>query len=205
MVRGWTFHITGGALCLNFANTVSWRRSARPIERVVTSADLHSWARQVGVITRADETRLNREATRHPQRAIRRLATARLLREAIFNVFAAISEGRQPAAHDLNHLTAWIKRGVGHSGLTRRNGQYRWVPLSGSANLMDEVLWRVALSAEELLTSLDTMNVGQCSGRDCRWLWIDQTRNHSRRWCDMAVCGNRAKARRHYERLTAAG
>ena len=205
MVRGWTFHISGDALCLDFANTLSWRRSARPIERLVTYEDLLSWARQVGAITRADEGRLSRDAARHPRAATRRLTAGRRLREAIFGIFAGISEGRQPAAENLTHLIAWIRRAVDHSGLVQRNGHYRWVPLSGKAHLIDEVLWKVALSAEELLTSLDTIHVGQCSGRDCRWLWIDRTRNHSRRWCDMAVCGNRAKARRHYERLTAAG
>src|SRR5919201_532490 len=133
MVRSWTFHITGGALCLDFANTLSWRRSSQPIERLGDFADLASWARQAGVITRREELRLNREVQHHPQRAIHTLKTA-----------------------------------------------------------------------NELLTSVDTAHIGQCSGPDCRWLWIDRTRNHSRRWCDMAICGNRAKARRHYARTMTA-
>ena len=204
MVRSWTFHITGGALCLDFANTLSWRRSSQPIERLGDFADLASWARQAGVITHREELRLNREAQHHPRRAVHTLKTARALREATFGVFAAISEGRRPADHDLRRVADWVQQALNHSALIRTDGHYRWSPVAASIDSLQHVLFRVALSANELLTSVDTAHIGQCSGPDCRWLWIDRTRNHSRRWCDMAICGNRAKARRHYARTMTA-
>jgi len=202
MVSPWQFHITAGALCLDFANTVSWRRSGSPIERLQTYADLASWGRQVGLMSQPEERRLNREAAAHQRRLLRTLATARSLREAIFAVFARISEGGVPPNRDLRALEAWIRTAVEHSKMVVRSGRYRWEPVAG-ASRMDDMLWRVALSADELLSSGAVRRIGQCSGRDCRWLWIDRTRNHSRRWCDMAVCGNRAKAHRHYRRRQA--
>ncbi|MCB0153982.1 MAG: CGNR zinc finger domain-containing protein, partial [Anaerolineae bacterium] len=57
-------------------------------------------------------------------------------------------------------------------------------------------------SAAELLTSDRLNRVGQCAGESCGWLFLDTTRNHSRRWCEMEHCGNRAKAKRHYRRRT---
>jgi predicted RNA-binding Zn ribbon-like protein len=202
MVKPWTFHTGAGALCLDFANTLSWRRSATPIERLETYADLGSWARQLGLVSRGDELRLDRAAALHPRRARKSLAQARNLRETIFAIFSAVSEGRVPNDRDKGSLEGWLKLAVARSRLdTAGGGPYRWVPTPGIG--MAQVLWRVALSAGELLSSDQTARVGQCAGRDCRWLWLDRTRNQSRRWCDMAVCGNRAKARRYAQRRPA--
>jgi predicted RNA-binding Zn ribbon-like protein len=66
------------------------------------------------------------------------------------------------------------------------------------------VAWWVARSAAELLTSKELTSVRECAGYDCGRLFMDGTKNRSRRWCDMASCGNRAKGRRHYERRKAA-
>jgi len=201
MVSAWTFHTGAGALCLDFANTLSWRRSATPIERLQTHADLSSWARQLGLVSRRDELRLRRAAAVHPRRARQLLAQARALRETIFAIFAAISEGHAPDDRDVRSLEGWLKLAVAGSRLDAADGPYRWLPAAGAR--MAPVLWRVALSAGELLGSDRSARIGQCAGRDCRWLWLDRTRNQSRRWCDMAVCGNRAKAQRYAARRPA--
>ena len=65
---------------------------------------------------------------------------------------------------------------------------------------LDGVLWPVVRSAAELLTSEEAKLVRECASDTCTWLFVDRSRTHRRKWCDMAVCGNRAKARRHYQR-----
>jgi predicted RNA-binding Zn ribbon-like protein len=200
MVRPWTFHLGAGALCLDFANTVSWRRSSTPIERLQTYADLAAWAGQLELVSRGDQRRLRRMMAIHPRDAERTLAQARALRETIFAIFAAISEDRSPDAGDLRALEGWLKRAMAHSRLAAAHGRYQWVPATDAG--LAQVLYRVALSAAALLGSDQTARIGQCAGRQCRWLWLDRTRNRSRRWCDMAVCGNRAKARRYAARLS---
>ncbi len=201
MVRPWQFHITAGVLCLDFANTLSWRRMAEPTERLRSAPDLASWARQAGVISRAAERRLNADLRGHPDRAARWLGEARRLRDSIFEVFAAHSEGREPSPAVMATLERWIREAVRNSRLVSRGDTYEWQVRAVAPTR--EIVLRVALSAEALLRSGDLARVGQCSGRDCRWLWVDHTRNQSRRWCDMAVCGNRAKAHRHHVRLIA--
>jgi predicted RNA-binding Zn ribbon-like protein len=62
------------------------------------------------------------------------------------------------------------------------------------------MLWPIASSAADLLTSERLKKVRLCEAKTCTWLFLDESRNHSRRWCDMKVCGNREKARRHYQR-----
>jgi predicted RNA-binding Zn ribbon-like protein len=203
MVRqSWQFHLGAGALCLDFANTVSWRRSSAPIERLKAFDDLASWARQSRLISGHQERRLRSQAIAHPQRSTRMLVEALSLREAIFVVAAAITELRDPSDAALRTLERWVREAIEHSRLAGRDRSFHWKPLTKD-DRMQQVLYAVALSADDLLTSADAERIGQCSGRDCRWLWLDRTRNKSRRWCDMAVCGNRAKAHRHYARRAA--
>jgi len=196
---GWHFHFTGGALCLDFANTLSWRRSPEPVERLVTIQDLISWGRQAGLVTRAETSRLVAHAIAHPRRSRIVLARARSLRELIFAVFEAISEERSPAEAEVRQLQSWIQRAIAQSRLLPGGVSYRWASVD-EGSTADRLLWSVARSAGDLLTSSWLRRAGQCSGRDCRWLWVDRTRNQSRRWCAMSACGYRAKARRHYAR-----
>ena len=74
-----------------------------------------------------------------------------------------------------------------------------WTP----ENALDRVLWPVVRDAAELLSGEDLDRVGRCADANCGWLFLDTSRNHSRRWCSMKDCGNRAKARRHYQRTAA--
>lgn len=66
--------------------------------------------------------------------------------------------------------------------------------------MLERILWPIAQSAAELLTSSELGTVRLCEAPDCAWLFLDQSCNRSRRWSDMKVCGNRQKARRHYQR-----
>ncbi len=193
----WQFHMTSGELCLDFANTVSWRRSSAPIERLTSYKDLVSWARQTGLVSPAEAGRLTRESAQDPRPAARRLVAARELRELIFRVFAAITERRRPDDRQVDKLNVWIRSAFANGCLVRAGNSYRWRSVDRGRR-MEQIMRDVARSAAYLLTSDALALVGQCHGRDCRWLFVDQTRNRSRRWCDMAVCGNRAKAQRHY-------
>ena len=64
----------------------------------------------------------------------------------------------------------------------------------------DAILWPVAVAAADLLTTRDHPLLRECASDECSWLYLDTTRNHSRRWCDMKGCGNKAKVRRYRQR-----
>ena len=70
----------------------------------------------------------------------------------------------------------------------------------GFAEELESLIWPVAKSAADLLTSERLERVRECAGGTCGWLFIDASKNHSRRWCDMRDCGNAAKAKRHYHK-----
>ena len=198
-VDGWRFHLTGGRLCLDLANTVSWRVGGRPIERLTRYLDLVSWARQAGVLTDPEVRRLAAEARRRRHAAARVLKRAQALREAIYRVFSNISQRRAPAAPDLATLNAELADALGRLRLTGTSGAFA-LEWPGDAAALERVLWPVARSAADLLTSNDLELLKRCPAVDCGWIFLDLTRNRSRRWCKMQVCGNRAKARRSYAR-----
>ena len=65
--------------------------------------------------------------------------------------------------------------------------------------------WSIARSAVEILTGELYDLVRECAADDCAWLFIDTSRNHSRRWCSMSSCGNRAKVHQFRQRKRAGG
>ncbi len=120
-------------------------------------------------------------------------------REAIYRIFYAISEDDDPHELDLAHLNALLAEAMSHACLVHREDAYAWDWQTGEGDL-NVLLWQVVRSAAELLTSEKLHDLRACAADDCRWLFLDTSKNHSRRWCEMQTCGNQAKARRHYSR-----
>jgi predicted RNA-binding Zn ribbon-like protein len=87
-----------------------------------------------------------------------------------------------------------------HRQLSHSGQEYRWEWKCSRGEMIGWVLWPIALSAADLLASEKLGSVRRCAGDNCAWLFLDESRNHSRRWCDMKICGNRQKARRHYKK-----
>ncbi len=198
------FAFNAGRLCLDFANTVRSRPSSDRLDLIGAYEDLLSWARQATILT-PEEAAVLTDAARHGARAAgEALTQARALRESMYAVFSARAAGLPAPAADLQTLNQAIARAMAHSGLTVAGARFEW-GWPDSAPGLDRVSWWVARSAAELLTSSDLTFVRECASYDCGWLFMDTTKNRSRRWCDMRVCGNRAKSRRHYERRRAAG
>jgi predicted RNA-binding Zn ribbon-like protein len=190
-----------GWLCLDFANTVDFHNAPDPGERLNGYADFVAWAQQVGLVSDGGASHLNRAAGHNRLEAQDVLGRAVALREAIFHLLEAHIHGRTPEPRDLSVLNTELAQALEQASLRPTGGGYRlgWERL---AENLAGPLWAVAHSAAALLTMPELLGrVGQCADdRGCGWLFLDTTKNRSRRWCDMRDCGNRAKARRHYER-----
>jgi predicted RNA-binding Zn ribbon-like protein len=195
------FDLSGGRLCLDFANTVGGKRATSPIEHLHRYADLLSWGRQVGIMGEECIQQLLSESERHPKLAAAVLEHSKELRDAIFRIFLAVVRAERPAKTDLELLNQELSKALSHQRLVKAKG--KWVLGWGDQQQMDSILWPVAKSAAEVLTSEEASRLRVCEAnlsQECDWLFIDETRNCSRRWCSMKDCGNRAKARRHYQR-----
>lgn len=197
------FSIDGGRLCLDFANTASNRLETPVRDKLTSYGVLISWGRQAGAITPGQEQSLLARSEEKPKEAAEILEQAIALREAIYGIFSHVAAGASPDQAAMETLNEAIARSLVHARLVYHGGSFEWGWEEGEGAL-DRVLWPVARSAADLLTSEQLDRVAECASDDCGWLFMDMSRNHSRRWCDMSDCGNRAKARRFYERKRAA-
>jgi len=201
-----SFDLSGGALCLDFANT--WSDRGRPdTEQLRGYADLLAFALQTGQLAAGEAARLEQRAERQPREAAAVLTRCRELREVLYRIFSAVAARRAPPAADLELLNAALPEALSRLRIERRGARFAWTWHGPDAPPEPLVapLWPTLRSAAELLTSDERRRVRECAGSDCTWLFLDRSRNRSRRWCAMQTCGNRAKARRHYRRARGGG
>lgn len=196
-------HGSGGRICLDFTNTASGRHTATPTEHLHSYADLLAWAVEEKVTTGAMAEQLHGWAQAKPAAAGAVLRRAVALRDAIYRIFSAHADGRSPAATDIALLNRELAQALAHMRLQAVEGGFAWQ--WDDADRPDHVLWPVAYSAADLLASEDLGRVRECAGETCNWLFIDRSKNRSRRWCDMQECGNVAKVRRYRKRKQVAG
>jgi predicted RNA-binding Zn ribbon-like protein len=193
--------LAGGHLALDFANTLGQHDPEPLSEWLHGYDDLVWWALRAGIVTDAEAGELFAQARAHPDRAAKVFERAIGFREAVFRVFSSLGDGGSAPAADLERINQELAAAGTHLCVVDGGETFGW----GWRDLaLDRVLWPVARAAAELLVSDDLRRIGECAGDDCQWLYVDTSRNHSRRWCVMSDCGNRAKARRHYHRTRAA-
>ena len=193
----WTdANFVAGALCLDFSNTLSGRLQDQLRDRLADHADLIAWAEAAGLLQSADGTQAVRDLARMPEKAARCLAEAQSLREAVFVVFEVERLDHQPDTAALDLINDCVTETAALRRLVRTSDGYRWI-WDTEADPVRAAFGQIALSAADLLASSRRSLVKKCKGESCAWLFVDDTKNRSRIWCDMAVCGNRAKARRH--------
>jgi predicted RNA-binding Zn ribbon-like protein len=185
-------------LCLAYANTLSWRGSEAPAEGLPALADLGAWLdRTAGTAVAADVRAWSRE---HPKKAAAVFAEAIAIREALFRIFAAFAGGAAARDQDFAVLRKALAEAPARSELARADGAYAWRigPVRPAApDLLAPVLW----SAGDLVLNVARRRIRQCANEKCLWLFVDESKSGTRRWCDMTSCGNRAKARRHYSKI----
>lgn len=193
------YDATAGRLCLDFANTLANRDNDRTHEWLDSYRNLVAWAQLAGALAPEAAGPLLDEAAAHPEKASLALDQAIALRETIYRIFSAVSAGGAPAGADMDALNNALSEALPHLRVVTKGTEFGW-DWGGDTEVLDRMLWPVTRSAADLLTSEELDRVGECHGEGCGWLFLDLSRNRSRRWCDMGDCGNRAKAKRHYHR-----
>ena len=197
------FEFIAGALCLDFANTIHDSHAEDKREELHAIADLLQWAAEAGLLSTADHRRLAAYYQRSPRAAAAALAKAISVRDLLVAIFASVANGRSASPQLLSALNSALAQVPGllrvHKGA--RGMEREWTSV---ADGLQKVLFTVLTSAAELLASDRSGRIRECGAADCTWLFVDESRNRSRRWCDMNACGNRMKARRYYQRAKAA-
>ncbi len=202
------FELVAGVRCLDFVNTVGdrtgqWQYVRNYLQRY---EDVVAWGEQSSILAPANAAELRALAARRPDEADEALTRAVNLREALQAVFSSVAAGQTAVNREaLAALDALLRPVLSMSTLVAQPNAAacQWefhapadTPQTHDAAL-DRVIWSVARSAADLLTSSDLAHVRQCALENCGWLFLDLSKNKSRRWCAMMLCGNRSKARRH--------
>jgi predicted RNA-binding Zn ribbon-like protein len=191
----------GGEASLDFLNTVTGR-DAKPRDWLDSYARLLEWAAGAKLLPPKSLHALAQRAERDPGAAERALAKAKRLREALFEIASGIAARRTPSPEALERLREhWLAGAESHDFAVER-GRVAAV-LDPHADGLDLVASMVAWRFVGQVLPHPRGRLKICSGPDCSWLFLDTSKAGRRRWCDMAVCGNAAKSRRHYARARA--
>jgi predicted RNA-binding Zn ribbon-like protein len=182
------FQLIAGHPALDLVNTLDWRfREDGPEELLKSYGDLLRFCEQSGVLKPKQTRQLRHRAG---ARALKRCIE---LREAIAEILYARLEGRSPATRSIKTLERYVQAARIEQQLRWKHGRLEWDWQDNNADLP---LWALSLSASDFLQSDAMEMLRECGDPQCRWQFLDTSKNHTRRWCDMKLCGNRMKARR---------
>jgi predicted RNA-binding Zn ribbon-like protein len=198
----------GNAACLDLVNLVEPRAGEVERDHLQAYLDLVAWGETGGIVPADRARRLERCAAEAPDQAEEALRSAVAFREVLDHVFGAIAEDSDPDEADLDELNQTLSALVGRAPLRRGATGFGWAwHETDPTDLLAPVLGPVAESAVDLLRNgpLDRIKACPVDEGGCGWVFLDTTKNRSRRWCSMADCGSVVKSRRHYERHRRAG
>ena len=193
--RAGSLTLVGGELALDFANTCSARGSPAQQDHLRRPEHVAQWAAHANVLPAADAEWLVGAVAAEPTLGARLIAEALALREDVYQLGVAIAAGRPAPRERVESLAHAHARALAAGALTpiAANFGWSWRPREAP---VEAILGPISLSALTLLQQADLTRVKQCQGEKCGWLFFDATKNKSRRWCEMEVCGNRAKQKR---------
>ncbi|MGB5843191.1 MAG: ABATE domain-containing protein [Anaerolineales bacterium] len=194
--------LDSGNLVLDFANTAEFHASEQPDEMLETYSDLVSWSLNAGLVSKSAARDLQDKANREPKEASKALRQALAVRETIYKIFSAVTLVEKADDSDFSRFNRYLTEAYAKSQISPSDDGFSWT-VQNSETSLDRMLWPILREAANLITSQDIKRVGECAdNRGCGYLFLDTSRNHSRRWCSMESCGNRAKAQRHYQKIS---
>lgn len=188
--------LVGGVLCLDFVNTVISRDEPEH-DYIASYADLVDWAAKMELFSPTQAKTLKQKASQESSKAENILKNTKDARETIFRVFFAIAKGTNPKEADLNLIAGLYQEAIGNGQLVKTDVLFifKWEPHKS----LDGILWQIVASAQSLLSSKEVARVKECP--NCGWLFLDTSKNQSRRWCSMNTCGVHDKMRRYHKKL----
>lgn len=193
-----TLELVGGALCLDFVNTINSRLNPEH-DYLVHYSDLAGWANKVGILTAAQANQLQKRAKQKIEEAENALESAQTLRELLYRLFSNAAKNSESTMEDVETFVTSYGEAISYSQFIKEGNSYIITWKVDQA--FDALLWPVIHSAGEILLSRELRQVKECPG--CGWLFLDVSKNQSRRWCSMNTCGARDKMRRYHKRQRA--
>jgi len=189
-------------LCLDFANLVSWRGKPDPTDSLPEPSAWLKWIRDRKLVSESALAELDRRAGLWPGEVQGAHKRAIEFREALYNLLSDFCRDKAPQGQDEAAVQEVLESALEELRLDTSSKPWQW-QLEATGVDWDAALQPIALSAAQLLTSAWADRLHVCERDECQWLFLDLTKNHSRKWCSMDTCGNVIKARRNYAKRKA--
>lgn len=186
-----TYKLVGGEPSLDLVNTISWPGTDREHDWLDRGGNVTAWAAAVGLIGKDTQRKLD---ALPPAMVRAELSHIRRIRKVLAGVLTPLGHRERPSRRAIEGLNDLVKKAGRERRIGVRSLEWEWE----NPTMLHEVLAPVVWNAAQVLTSGDHTRLGHCPG--CEWIFLDSTRNRSRRWCDMEDCGSRDKALRYYHR-----
>ena len=197
-----TMRLLGGRPCLDFVNTVDARHDRWGPDLLNGFADLLVWCERIALLTEEELASARIAAAHDPDQATAALVRAKDLREAIYEVLAAVAGGRTPPEPASTSVCREIDRAEAFRSFQFANSIYAWA--WQNEDPFDRPVHRIALDCAALLTDgAARARLKECFGPNCGWLFVDETRNNSRRWCSEETCGTHTRVLRYRKKRQA--
>lgn len=190
-----TLEFVGGALCLDFVNTINSRVNPEH-DYLAHYSDVVGWAEKIRILSPVQSHKIKKQANENEEGAESALLAARTLRDLLYRLFSKAAKGAEPKEKDKEIFVVFYGESIARGQLTKIGTHYTTTWKLDEA--LDALLWPIIHSAGELLVSEDLDHVKECPG--CGWLFLDTSKNQSRRWCSMNTCGARDKMRRYHKK-----
>jgi predicted RNA-binding Zn ribbon-like protein len=191
--ENYRYQFVAGNLALDFINTVAYRLDSEKVhDHLQSAAEVRRWSDQVHLPDR-------NAISSCPSFSKTVLLRVRAVREQLFAIFHAIASDEPIPADALGRVDNALRDSRAKRCLCVQRADVRWIWRPG-AGCADFLLYPILISATNLLTSVSRDLVRQCADEGCGWLFLDRSNARKRRWCSMADCGNRSKAREYYRR-----
>lgn len=188
----------GGNVALDFANTAGFHALEDRTESLASYRDLIGWSEAAGILTRSEARKLLARSDDADEDARSALRAALVLRDTLQALFSRTARKRPLSPATLVEFNRMLSEVMPQARVAADGDRFGWTWTKSDA--LDQMLRPVVRAAADLLISDLLPRLRECSGRDCSRLFLDTSRNGSRRWCSMETCGNRSKVRRHYRR-----
>jgi predicted RNA-binding Zn ribbon-like protein len=192
--------IVGGHLALDFANTVDDPLGPARHDHASTYDEVVRWSIRVETVTATQASRLLRAAASRPKDAAATIETAQQLRETLTEIFGCVADNTPDVPKQWTRLRPFVATAFANATLDETGSgarQWAWPQVDDLA----VVLHPIASAAADLLVSDQLRRVKRCAR--CPWLFLDNSKNRSRRWCDMNDCGRAQKIERYVARRAA--
>ncbi len=196
--------IVGGEVCLDFINTVHQYDQKPVLDELLSFDHLLSWALKVNLVNKATHQAFQNKALENAAKAAHSLERIKQIRHNMYRVFSALHQNQLPDPAPLNDIMDFWKKAVARARFTPSPEGGYWTYPQDCSDL-NSLIYPVISNALSLLESPDIRRIRLCEASNCTWLFLDLSKNRSRRWCQMEVCGNREKAKRHYDKIRVGG